>query len=175
MPNVLEPPRAAPTAVASHAGADVRPPRAKRAAAPAAASWTWWPVRDQLPIAVLAVVSVLASAFATALRLGSPTLGVVAAAALAVAFARVWLPVTYRVDRKGLRLSRLGRTRAVAWSRVSGYHVGAGSVTLYVSVGRFARSGRRAATALRVPLPEGDGVAAAVLAERLAALRETRG
>jgi hypothetical protein len=85
---------------------------------PPALAWRVWPLRDEgrraWLLAALAPLAAIITA-ATTLRW---YLALSAAAVTAIALWRLWVPVAYEVQPKGLSQTILGRTRFIAWRNV---------------------------------------------------------
>jgi hypothetical protein len=98
---------------------------------PAPIRWRSWPLVDNprsswmVPLGIL-----LTGAFVWWLG-GGPLIGLVAVAALAVAFWQFLLPVSFEITPMGVRRIALGRMRLVPWQAVRAYQLRSSGVFFF--------------------------------------------
>jgi hypothetical protein len=93
-------------------------------ALPASVRWQSWPLRDD-PLRSLLLLAALAGLGALVWWVtGESYLGLLAAAAMAVALWRYFVPVTFEVGEQGIDRRRFGRQRHLAWEAIRQYETG---------------------------------------------------
>ena len=97
---------------------------------PPAVQWRSWPLGESLPGAVLVAAALLGGGAAVRWVTGQTHLALVAAALLAVALWRFFLPVWYELNAEGVSQWVLGRPRRIPWRNVRRYEVCSSGVLL---------------------------------------------
>ncbi|MEK6248286.1 MAG: hypothetical protein N2C12_08910 [Planctomycetales bacterium] len=104
-------------------------PRPSMQAPDVSIQWTYWPRRTPAEWAVVSA-SILAVFVWVFLVTGKLHLGTLAAIASALALWKIYFPVTYRIDRKGIRKSVLGCNWKLPWTEIVGMRIVADGLQL---------------------------------------------
>lgn len=98
---------------------------------PAPISWRSWPAREGLVRTAAVVLGLLAAAAVVYWATGGTVLAVLAAAALAVALWRFFLPVEFELSEEGVGQRIFRFERLIPWQAVDGYEACAAGVLLF--------------------------------------------
>lgn len=126
--------------------------------------WQSWPLRDEPVERALWVAVLIIAAIATSAATGSVAATVFAVTVVLAATVRVWLPVHFRLDSRGLTETHLGRSRLITWRMIGRYRICRRGLLLYTTRHPSALDGlaRR-----YVPWREDPTVLLAALAKRV--------
>jgi hypothetical protein len=100
---------------------------------PPAIAWRVWPIRDEGRRAWLLAASVPLVGLMTFIATGRWYLALVAALLTAAALWRLWVPVGYELQPKGLLQTILGRTWLIPWKDVRRCELQSEGVVLFAS------------------------------------------
>ena len=93
--------------------------------------WQSWPLLDNAPWSWCVVPGLVALSWLVTTATGEPILGIAAAAALAIALWRLFLPVRYEIGPSGICRIVLGRRSLLRWRRVRHIEVRRSGVMLF--------------------------------------------
>jgi hypothetical protein len=99
-----------------------------------------WPLRDEKPIGWLTAAGMVLVAALAAQASASWIMGALVFLALATSAWRLWIPVTFDFNSKGILQTALGRRRRTAWSQIAGFQSYTGGVLLLADAERSVLS-----------------------------------
>jgi len=97
---------------------------------PLSMRWRSWPLREDVPRAVIVVMGLVAAWVVVRWVTGQTHLALMALAVLVIALWRFYLPVWFELSVEGVNQQVLGRQRRVPWQAIHHYEVCSAGVLL---------------------------------------------